>query len=360
MVSILEVKKSIQGLILNRPDVVGVGISLDRQTIRVYVNYDDVTEPLPEIPSMMSGYPIELVESTGFNQLRGGYRAKRYRPVVGGISASHPDVTAGTIGGVVIDRSSGKKLLLSNTHVFANSDAVDDHRANVGDAILQPGSYDGGSDNDVVATLYKWVPFSEKDGMNIVDAALAMPVDQNMVSPYILADNGNDLIRVEGVKSVSSPIHVKKYSRTTNADRGVVIDWDFSVAVDYEDGKTHNFEDQILARIETEGGDSGSLLLDEDNYAVGLIFAGGSDVTGQYYGVANKIRTVLAMLGGDGVDVSDGLTQTSVTEPKPQLEVEDVTARSVSSSAIDAATCAGIVCRGNRINWCNGVMEMYK
>lgn len=343
MVSILEAKKSIQEILLQRPDVIGVGLDYNKQTIRIYVNNEDVTEELADIPPMMAGFPIEIVQSPTFRQLSGGsYRTERYRPAVGGISASHPQVTAGTIGAIIVDQKTGNKLLLSNNHVFANSDALDNHRANMGDPIYQPGAYDGGTAADTIAVLYKWIPFEPGDGLNIVDAALAMPLDQNEVSPYILINDYDDLIQVRGVRSVSGKINVKKYSRTTNADRGVVVDWDFTVAVDYEDGRTHNFTDQILIQIETEGGDSGSILLDEDNYAVGLVFAGGTDSTGQWFGVANKIRTVLAMFGGD-IDISEGLTETSISEPKPFITVTEMASSSVQDSGLQIG---GIVAAG--------------
>lgn len=346
MTSLLETKKSIEGILLLREDVIGVGIDDDKQTIRVYVNREGIVKELPELPPFMSGFPLEIIPIPGFAPVSGSaFRSNRYRPVVGGVSASHTRVTAGTVGAVVVDKLSGRKLLLSNNHVFANADSIENKRANEGDLIIQPGVVDGGTLDDAVATLYRWIPFSD-DKLNLVDAALALPLDQNMVSPYVLMNSHNDLVQIRGVKSVTSPIMVKKYSRTTDADRGRVVDWNFTVAVDYEDGTTRNFTDQILAEIETQGGDSGSILLDENNYAVGLVFAGGMDTNGKWFGVANKIRNVLAMFGDD-VDVSDGFTETSVTEPKPNFIIEDVSfglrqMSDVGSEIIDRSNQLGI------------------
>ena len=352
MATLLETKKSIEQILLKREDVIGVGIDNDRQTIRIYVNNEDLKTELPPLPTKMSGFPIEIIPIPGFIPL--GFRTDRYRPVVGGVSASHPNVTAGTIGAVITDKITGNKLLLSNNHVFANSDSHERPTASVGDPILQPGRVDGGDMNDTVATLYRWVPFSDKN-LNIVDAALALPTDQNIASPYILMDSNNDLLQVHGIKSVSSPISVKKYGRPTGMDRGKVIDWDFTVAVDYEDGITRNFTDQILARIETQGGDSGSLLLDENNNAVGLVFAGGMDTDGNWFGVANKIRNVLAMFGGD-VDISDGWVDSSSTEPKPALIIEQKSVQSDPSlvgapaAVIALAGLAGAVLLWKHLN----------
>ena len=55
-----------------------------------------------------------------------------------GVSTGHTGITAGTVGARVYD-GAGNYYALSNNHVFANqNDAV------VGDAVLQPGPYDGG------------------------------------------------------------------------------------------------------------------------------------------------------------------------------------------------------------------------
>ena len=305
MVSLLEAKKSVESILMAREDVIGLGIDYTDNSINVYVN-SGVGASLPPLPASIAGYPVKVVYMPGFRPMASrSYRAMRFRPVVGGVSASHPDVTAGTVGAVIRDSVSGNKLFLSNNHVFANSSSLTNGRANEGDPIYQPGVYDGATADDIVATLYKWVPFND-DGMNIVDAALALPVDQNVASPYLLTDSSLDLIPINGIHPVSSPIKIKKYGRTTGSDTGEVVDWNFTVAVDYDDGKTRNFTDQILTTARTEGGDSGSILLDENNNAVGLIFAGGQDMFGNNYGVANKIQNVLAMFGGGDVDIQTG------------------------------------------------------
>ena len=229
-------------------------------------------------------------------------------------------MSTGTISAMIRDKVTGLKLMLSNNHVFANTSSVTNGYAHEGDAVIQPGVIDGGNVyGDTVATLYRWVPFQDSK-MNLVDAALALPTSQDDVSMYILASHDLDVIPVRGVAPVTSPIRVKKYSRTSDMDWGNVIDWNFSVGVDYKDGVTRNFTDQLPVKIQTQGGDSGSLLLDENDNAVGLIFAGGKDDAGNYYGVANKIRNVLIMFGGD-VDITDGWSSDITSlEPPPVLE----------------------------------------
>lgn len=275
----------------------------------------------------MAGFDIEIIPIPGFITLSDpDFRERRFRPVVGGISAAHTSVTAGTLGAVIRDKKSGNKLFLSNNHVFANTSTPTNFRAHIGDSIIQPSISDGGTSADTIATLYAFVPFSDEK-TNLVDAALAMPIDQSIASPYILADDKLNTISINGIRSITSPIKVKKYGRTSGADWGEILDWNFTVAVDFDDGKTRNFVDQILVSIETRGGDSGAILLDSDNNAVGLVFAGGIDKKGNWYGVANKIRNVLAILSDGEIDIFDGWSrsQTMIDAP-PQFEADAATA----------------------------------
>lgn len=101
----------------------------------------------------------------------------RERPIVGGVSCGHYDVTAGTVG-CFVERD-GNVYILSNNHVIAN---VND--CQVGDPIIQPGNADGGNNpDDVVALLSDWVVV-DFNRPNLTDCALARVVklgdgDQN-------------------------------------------------------------------------------------------------------------------------------------------------------------------------------------
>ena len=66
---------------------------------------------------------------------------QRVRPLQPGVSVSHVDVTAGTIGTFArrLSEAGDAVELLSNNHVLAN-----ENQAELGDGILQPGAYDGG------------------------------------------------------------------------------------------------------------------------------------------------------------------------------------------------------------------------
>src|SRR3546814_10205184 len=85
----------------------------------------------------------------------------------------HAAITAGTLGGLVRDRETGAVVILSNNHVLANS-----NQGTAGDAILQPGPADGGTDpGDRIATLARFVAIDfTADGENRIDDAIATPL----------------------------------------------------------------------------------------------------------------------------------------------------------------------------------------
>lgn len=221
------------------------------------------------------------------------FQARR-RPLLIGASVSHFRVTAGTLGAFV--RADGDALhLLSNNHVLA-----DENRGQAGDAILQPGTADGGRDpQDAVATLGPFVELAEGRA-NTVDAALARIVEGIEVDATTLVEVG---ALASGILAPSDATEVQKLGRTTGRTSGRVSAFELDgVEVAYDAFPVLRFDDQI--EIEgtdagpfSQGGDSGSLIFSADGrQAVGLLFAGGeeggADVT-----YANPIGAALQALG---------------------------------------------------------------
>ncbi len=313
--------------LLARENVVGVAVGrkvvAGRETnetcIVVYVERKQAEARLRRrdiVPKTVDGIPTDVVATGAFRALPlleslAVSHTKRLRPAPGGVSIAHEKVTAGTLG-VLAHRTSGEAVILSNNHVLANS-----NEARRGDPILQPGPYDGGGPKDAIARLEDFVPivFSERelDGLgkllqrtlgrilapmglglrrlptgktNIVDAALAAPLAPDLVAPDIL-----EIGRVSGTAAAALGTRVKKSGRTTGLTRGQVTGLEATVEVDYG-GKTAVFRGQIVSDILSKGGDSGSLIVDESNRALGLLFAGGATTT-----ILNPIDAVLASLG---------------------------------------------------------------
>lgn len=289
-------------------DVEGVqGIGVGRgsgERINVYVKeLDERTKR--QIPATLNGVPTRAIEAGEIraqplmaDQMQGGGsptgqiitpqdasdadRTSRKRPAPGGVSIGHPNITAGTLGVLT-----GRGKILTNNHVGAAASTTKRQRASPGDAIIQPGAFDGGESEDKIAELEDFVPL-DPEGGNLVDAAVAQPVDLGLIDEEII-----DLGDPTGTAEVEEGETLRKSGRTTSTTRGTVIDTSATIKVSYgSDIGQIEFEDQIITTAMSKGGDSGSVTVNEDGDAVGLLFAGSSTLT-----VHNKIQHVEEELG---------------------------------------------------------------
>ncbi len=281
--------------LLRLPNVVGVGIGFkevkgkptDELALLVYVERKLPRKDLGRdaiVPDECDGTKTDVVETGPLEALALTARVRPCRP---GVSLGHWRITAGTFGCLVQDRCAPCRVyVLSNNHVLANSNA-----AAAGDPVLQPGRYDGGRyPADLVARLERFVAirFGSADRYNLVDAALARPLDLRLTIGSTL---GLGLPR--GTAEAALGQDVVKTGRTTGTTTGRVTGIDATVAVGYGASGTAYFRNQIITTNMSQGGDSGSLLLERaDRRAVGLLFAGSSRVT-----IHNNIRNVLLALG---------------------------------------------------------------
>lgn len=262
------------------------GISDPNGKIRIYCETEeDVKKILTEMPEVkIAGvsYKVEAVLSGRFYALQA--RTSRWRPAPGGVSIGHPKVTAGTLGCVIRDKLTGKRVILSNNHILAAS-----NQGKIGDPIYQPGVYDGGTEADTIAKLLRFVEIKRPPETNLVDAALAEPLSDDLVSDDIL-----DIGKIVGIGEAVEGMVVKKSGRTTEVTSGKVFDTKATIKVygyPWEE-EYAIFEDQIIVMPAiAKGGDSGSACLDENNRLVGLLFAGSDEFT-----AFNKISNVMNLL----------------------------------------------------------------
>ena len=268
------------------------------------------------VPVRIDDIPTDVVQSGRIRALQS--HTARYRPAPGGVSIGHRDITAGTLGCLVT--KNGERLILSNNHVLANS-----NDAQVGDPILQPGPIDGGRfPADHIADLADFVPikFNQPEppsdcstaraviavlnGIcraissrtryqivrvqseeNLVDAAVARPLDAADVVDEIL-----EIGSITDVAQAGLGTSVQKSGRTTEFTTGQILQIDVTTDVDYGAGRIARFTDQLLAGPMSQGGDSGSAVLDDEDRLVGLLFAGSDNTT-----VINRIEHVFSALG---------------------------------------------------------------
>ena len=230
--------------------------------------------------------------------------AKRARPAKGGYSVGHKNITAGTIATGVYDILPGgavsppvhgvgippRYYILSNNHVLANVNA-----AATGDAILQPGPFDGGTDPaDRIATLTRFIPLTldppvpRAQHRNLVDAAIAEVAFHDLDREIYWSGAVRGWRRKAGV-TVGTV--VKKTGRTTNFTTGRITTISATIDVNYGGGRVGRLLDQIVTTNMSAGGDSGSLVTTLDNVAVGLLFAGSATAM-----IANQIENVRSLL----------------------------------------------------------------
>ncbi|HET7010968.1 MAG TPA: hypothetical protein VFI11_09355 [Anaerolineales bacterium] len=273
-------------------------------------------DPKEIVPSHVDGIPTDVIEVGDLKAHAA--RTDRWRPAPGGVSIGHYRITAGTLGCLVRDRETGARLILSNNHVLANG-----NDASIEDPILQPGTADGGrEENDTIAYLERFVPIeyslepstcglasgladvanliarlvgskhrlqairANPEAVNRVDAALARPTDDSIVSDEIL-----EIGRVAGTLAPSLGLAVRKSGRTTGLTTGEITVIEATVDVGYDE-RLARFEGQMLTGPMSEPGDSGSLLVAANSLqAVGLLFAGSTQTT-----IYNPIANVLSAL----------------------------------------------------------------
>ena len=316
------------GKLLALPNVVGVGIgykTVARQRTKevaviVFVEKKTLSRDLEEeyiIPKFIESTATDVVE---IGKVRFFSNTDMARPAKPGYSIGHYLVSAGTFGAVVLDSNTKKELILSNNHVLANLTNGHDGRSQVGDPILQPGIYDGGTEEDEIATLERFVPLAreedeptcpwalrlnnvmnkivkvfkpdyevkitKKGKLNVVDCAVAAPIKKEFI-----ADEIPEIGRVRGTSHVKPNLRVKKSGRSSGLTQGFVIAINVNLRVTIGEGEEYLFADQIVCDMESLPGDSGSLILDQDNKAIGLLFAGSDEYT-----IVNRIQNVLKLL----------------------------------------------------------------
>lgn len=350
---VFQAQAAAEGELLAKPNVVGVAVGYKEDktahdgelSVVVLVERKVPVAALSAaemVPKQIDGVRTDVYE-VGYLRAYDSPR-DRFRPLIpSGVSIGHYKITAGTLGTIVTDRRTGEKLILSNNHVLANS-----NDALVGDPILQPGAADGGTNPaDMVARLERFVKISyEGDPVgplpptpdpgdntgcdiltiivnivnalgallgsssrisavpqtsvkstaqmpptsqaldNLVDGAVAKPINPDAFTGEI-----RGIGQVSGTKAATLGMRVRKSGRTTDYTEGTVTLLNATVNVAYG-AKVARFTSQVITEAMSQGGDSGSLIVDgTDNKAVGLLFAGSSVAT-----IFNPINAVLDAL----------------------------------------------------------------
>ena len=263
--------------------------------LRVYVEKKKprtkVANPVPKVV-VVPGVGERITDVIELGRVIPELFTERVRPAMPGSGLGHTAVTVGTFGCVVRKKGDATGLyVLSNAHVLANEGI-----ASPGDGILQPGVLDGGSyEGDAIARLTDFVPFefTEASFPNLVDAAIARVRRRTWVGPKLRI---LDIVPAGVSRTVRRGMHIKKVGRTTDFTTGVIADVHLRLALKYHrptgSGRGRvGFRDQVLCTRYSAAGDSGSVILNNNDKIVGLHFAGATSGS-----VFNRITHVLQLL----------------------------------------------------------------
>ncbi len=303
----------------------------------------DERRRIPEFIAELDDAPTDVIEVGGFSP-----KSEKYRPAPGGVSISgvHIDPVTGDENkesGTLACRAYREAFLggrrrwyaLSNAHVMVQMD----FSGTVGDVICQPSYVDSALwETNQIATLSQWVPISDSpSAINYVDAAIAAIDNQNVwklgLDPLdtqpLVSDMILELGRLTewrhwyhiapglGVSKRGAGLDVRKNGEVSHVLGSFYVTFD---------GGPCLFECQIVAKMLTVGGDSGSLMVTTEVGkhsqpstlgaanplnarkprsvgAVGLVFAS-SNQDGEKYTLANYIEAVQVLLN---VKVADAI-----------------------------------------------------
>jgi len=317
--------------LMAKPGVVGTAVGLNdkgRHDVIVLLENDKV----PGIPQELEDVPVRRIVS-GKIYAYIDRTARQPRPVPIGVSTGHPAITAGTIGCRVYDDEDGDGIrdfdepvfALSNNHVYA-----DENLASIGDAVIQPGTYDGGSSHaDDIGTLADFEEIKFDGTTNIIDAAIANTTTA-LVGKATPSDGYGSPKSTTVIPGLLQS--VQKYGRTTGLTSGMVFGTNTAVNVQYSSGNTAYYENQIMIYGNfSAGGDSGSLVVtDPGKEPVGLLFAGGGAYT-----FANPIGPVLSRFG---VKI-DGGSEGPVNNP-PAVDITNPANNAIVSGMVNVTADA--------------------
>lgn len=299
---------------------VGVGLIAGEYCIQVFIK--DANEETwtgsgaATVPESYRGIPVIQIEmaAAGFlsdvgassigawEQYPNGIR-ERQEVIVGGISGANTNLTgqSGTIGYFCTRKSKLRRRkeihLLSNSHVFADLRKA---KVDNGDLIMQPSPGEPANNRPIGALVnFCALKFDgELKEPNHIDAAIAKlyrPLPHNAVIPLIGAVVGHVVKNDIEVGEV-----VRKFGRTTGYSEGRIFSIYLDIWIKYDrTGQSAFFQDQILIEPSfpkftkfVARGDSGSLLVDAEQYAVGLVFAGVSEMPEALRSLPNVEATV--------------------------------------------------------------------
>ena len=287
---IIAQKRAIERELLTRSGVTGVDVGYKYKkgkrtkqvVIRVYVaeKQADISK-LNKIPKTIRGIKTDIIEA------RASFHVddRPYTPITGGISFGQSEKfklieadgtvalisEQGTLGAIVRDNLTEKPMFLTNHHVTKVMISQTEERSGkVGDIFDQPNLVSDDGKPFPNANIGKLARFAINP---MVDAAVIEYQSSRPFTEEILG-----IGKIAGSAKATLGMKVRKRGRTTELTYGIVDGIDATTAIQ---GTSIIFQHQMVIVPDTtknavfsNSGDSGSVVVNEQNKVVGLLFAG--------------------------------------------------------------------------------------
>jgi len=259
-----------------------------QKVLRVYVVKKEPLESLAvenRIPEEFEGIPTDVVEIGELKALSDP--KKRHRPFPAGVSAINYKGTACTLGWFAIDEVDGSLVIIANNHCTAR-----ENKASIGEAYWQPSPNDGGTPEDKIGELKRFIPIEYEEyycpfrsifglrnwwrkqspQLNKVDLGIVkITVYQQLL----------EILDIGKVYDKGDPVideRVQKTGRTTgHTTGGRIIGTSFTGSVQYGRGSAVFTDCAIIQKDNfSAGGDSSSAIVTTHSRPRfrGLLFAG--------------------------------------------------------------------------------------
>ncbi|KEI01882.1 S1 family peptidase [Clostridium botulinum] len=271
---------------LNKANVIGIGMGYKetngfctcQKCITTFVTNKIKSNRINSkdlIPTFYKGILTDVVE---MSIPRTCSLTKRIRPVLGGYSIGVDGLKAGTTGCLVADNK--HDYILTCNHVVAGNTIE-----KVNKVVVQPAPKFGGKvPKDAVGLVRKFVPVNVRGEFNYVDAAIVQ-TDRSKSSiaiAYVGPIKGTNFTKI-GQK-------VKKVGATTELTTGIVKTKFTVIIIDFL-GRQVTFKNQTTTTKMSDDGDSGSILLNDKNEALGMLMGNNSTIS-----IYNNITDVVQSL----------------------------------------------------------------
>lgn len=258
-------------------------------------NFNEISLDLNLSPELIEEWYLGNIDIVFSDEIKYQNNSSQFcKPSVkltGGISVydEEASMSFGTAGAFFTTTEDNNTYLLSNYHVLLHDGGE------INDKIVHPSkadAYHNRTNFKVIGEVY-WKQDILQTNFNTMDAAIAKIYD------HIKIDIGKyskcEGISFLGLDSPKIGQNVKKCGRTTGYSNGRIRSINATVNVSNEDNESEYYINQILTTKMTEDGDSGSILVTEDNKVIGLLFSGNK----RDASFANNINTIFNKANND-------------------------------------------------------------